>query len=80
MAAISVRDLDEDVAAQLKVRAARHGIDTTVISEMMRDQPDRAVLGWADAVGRLHTTAITLAEVGYGIARLPDGHRKPASA
>ncbi len=25
MAAISVRDLDEDVAARLKVRAARHG-------------------------------------------------------
>jgi predicted nucleic acid-binding protein len=51
-------------------------IDTAVVSEMMRDQPDRAVLGWADAVGRLHTTAITLAEIGYGIARLPDGRRK----
>lgn len=51
-------------------------IDTNVVSEMMRDEPDRSVLAWADAVGRLHTTAITLAEVDYGIARLPEGRRK----
>ncbi len=51
-------------------------IDTNVVSEMMRGEPDRTVLAWADAVGRLHTTAITLAEVDYGIARLPDGRRK----
>lgn len=43
---------------------------------MMRDDPDRTVLAWSDRVGRLHTTAITLAEIEYGIARLPDGHRK----
>ena len=51
-------------------------IDTNVISEMMRDKPDRRVLAWADVVGRLHTTAITLAEIDYGIARLLDGRRK----
>lgn len=51
-------------------------IDTNVVSEMMRDQPNPTVLAWADAVGRLHTTAITLAEVDYGVARLPDGRRK----
>lgn len=51
-------------------------IDTNVISEMMRDEPDSTVLAWADAVGPLHTTAITLAEVDYGIARLPAGRRK----
>lgn len=51
-------------------------IDTTVVSEMMRDEPDPAVLAWAESVGRLYTTAITLAEVGYGIARLPDGRRR----
>ena len=43
---------------------------------MMRDNPDQKVLAWSETVGRLHTTAITLAEVEYGIARLPDGHRK----
>ena len=50
--------------------------DTNVISEMMRDQPDPHVLAWADTVGRLHTTTITLAEIGYGIARLPAGARR----
>lgn len=51
-------------------------IDTNVVSEMMRSEPDPAVLAWADAAGQLHTTAITVAEVEYGIARLPDGRRK----
>ncbi|MEO8750821.1 MAG: type II toxin-antitoxin system VapC family toxin [Allobranchiibius sp.] len=51
-------------------------IDTTVVSEMMRPEPDMTVLAWADAVGMPHTTAITVAEVTYGIARLPDGRRR----
>lgn len=51
-------------------------IDTNVISEMMRSEPDPAVLAWADTAGALHTTAVTVAEVEYGIARLPDGQRK----
>ena len=51
-------------------------IDTNVVSEMMRDDPDQNVLTWSETVGRLHTTAITLAEVDYGVARLPEGHRK----
>lgn len=51
-------------------------IDTNVISEMMRQDPDARVLDWAAAAGRLHTTAITLAEIEYGLARLPAGRRK----
>ncbi|MGC8511520.1 MAG: type II toxin-antitoxin system VapC family toxin [Acidimicrobiales bacterium] len=51
-------------------------VDTDVISEMMRREPDPKVLAWTAAAGRLHTTAITLAEVGYGIARLPVGRRR----
>ncbi|MHB8318907.1 MAG: PIN domain-containing protein [Acidimicrobiales bacterium] len=51
-------------------------IDTNVISEMMRDEPHPEVLAWTATAGRLHTTAITLAEVGYGIARLPGGQRR----
>lgn len=51
-------------------------IDTNIVSEMMRGRPDPGVLAWSVAVGRLHTTAITVAEVEYGITRLPDGHRK----
>ena len=51
-------------------------IDTNVISEMMRDEPHPEVLAWTATAGRLHTTAIALAEVGYGIARLPGGRRR----
>lgn len=42
----------------------------------MRDNADPTVLEWTATAGRLHTTAITLAEVEYGIARLPAGRRK----
>ncbi|MHB2022150.1 MAG: PIN domain-containing protein [Mycobacteriales bacterium] len=51
-------------------------IDTNVIAEMMREEPDPKVLAWAATAGRLHTTAISVAEVGYGIARLPGGRRR----
>lgn len=51
-------------------------IDTNIISEMMREEPDRQVIAWTETVGRLHTTAVTLAEIDYGIARLPNGRRK----
>ncbi|MBN9611294.1 MAG: VapC toxin family PIN domain ribonuclease [Actinobacteria bacterium 69-20] len=51
-------------------------VNTNVIFEMMREDPDPAVLAWAATAGRLHTTSITLAEVEYGIARLPAGRRR----
>lgn len=51
-------------------------IDTNIISEMMRHDPDRQVAEWVDRVGRLHTTTVTLAEIEYGIARLPEGRRR----
>lgn len=51
-------------------------IDTNVISEMMRGDADPGVLAWSASAGRLHTTAVTLAEVEYGIARLPAGRRR----
>lgn len=55
-------------------------IDTNVVSEMMRGDPDAAVLLWVNSVGPLQTTAITLAEIDYGIARLPEGRRKDGLA
>lgn len=51
-------------------------IDTNIISEMMRDEPNQKVLSWVETGGQLHTTAITLAEIDYGIARLSNGRRK----
>lgn len=53
-------------------------LDTNVVSELMRREPADAVLGWVQAQSppRLCTTSVTLAEVRYGIARLPNGRRK----
>lgn len=53
-------------------------LDTNVVSELMRATPSRAVLRWLDAMpsAELRTTTVTLAEVRYGIACLPDGRRK----
>ena len=53
MAAISVRDLDEDVAARLKVRAARHGrsmeaeVRAILTESVAGDEDDRPNLGQA---------------------------------
>ena len=53
-------------------------LDTNVVSELMRRSPARAVVGWSLSQGPrdLFTTSVTLAEVRYGIERLPDGQRK----
>jgi len=53
-------------------------VDTNVIAELMRPEPHEAVVRWslAQAAGDLYTTAITLAEILYGIERLPSGRRR----
>jgi predicted nucleic acid-binding protein len=53
-------------------------LDTNVISELTRQTPAPGVLTWLDslAVAEIATTAITAAELLYGVARLPDGRRK----
>jgi toxin FitB len=53
-------------------------LDTNVISELARQVPDPVVLSWLDSleVSGVVTTAVTAAELRYGVARLPDGHRK----
>ncbi|WP_437887625.1 type II toxin-antitoxin system VapC family toxin [Phytobacter sp. V91] len=53
-------------------------LDTNIISEVMRNQPEPAVLAWLDAQnsGQLSITSITVAEILYGIARMPEGRRK----
>ena len=53
-------------------------LDTNIISELTRRAPDPGVLSWLDslAVSEVATTAVTAAELRYGIARLPAGHRK----
>jgi toxin FitB len=55
-------------------------LDTNVVSELMGPEPAPGIASWVRARDRreLRTTTITLAEVRYGIARLPDGRRKQA--
>ena len=53
-------------------------IDTNVISEMMKPSPVTAVLDWFNEqeTVSLYLTAITIAEIGYGIRALPAGNRR----
>lgn len=52
-------------------------LDTNVASELMRPAPAQAVVAWVTARGpALATTSITMAEIRYGIQRLPAGRRK----
>lgn len=53
-------------------------LDTTIVSELMKSRPDARVVDWvrANRGNDRYTTAITLAEIGYGIERLPAGRRK----
>lgn len=53
-------------------------LDTNVISELMRDNPDSATLAWVDAQQSqtLYTTTVNEAEILSGIALLPAGKRR----
>src|SRR5437868_6176723 len=53
-------------------------LDTNVISELMRPQPDPGVESWiaAQPAGELFITAITEAELRFGIEILPPGQRR----
>lgn len=53
-------------------------LDTNVISEPLKASGDMNVLAWIDAqiIETLYLTAITLAELRFGIAALPEGKRR----
>jgi len=53
-------------------------LDTNVVSELMKIQPDEKVGAWLRSIGNttLTTTAVTVMEVEYGVQLLPDGRRK----
>jgi predicted nucleic acid-binding protein len=57
-------------------------LDTNVISELARIDPEPSVVTWLDSLpaAEVAITAITAAELLYGVARLPDGRRKAALA
>jgi predicted nucleic acid-binding protein len=53
-------------------------VDTNVVSELMRPSPAHQIREWASAQtrGELSTTAVTVAEIRYGLERMPAGRRK----
>lgn len=53
-------------------------LDTNVISEPQRQEPDARVLNWIDAqaLETLYLSAITVAELRAGIALMPAGKRR----
>ena len=53
-------------------------LDTNVLSELMRPQPNPNVVNWMNdqPTQTLFISTITIAEIELGIALLPDGQRK----
>ncbi|MDD2721867.1 MAG: type II toxin-antitoxin system VapC family toxin [Gallionella sp.] len=53
-------------------------LDTNVVSEAMRPNPDAGVVAWLDAQAAetLYLTSVTLAELQFGIGVLPESRRK----
>lgn len=53
-------------------------IDTNVLSELWKVEPDSNVLAWIDAqaIETLYLSAITVAELRYGLATMPEGNRR----
>jgi predicted nucleic acid-binding protein len=53
-------------------------LDTNVLSALMRDPPDAAVVGWLDAQvpEQVWTTAVSAFEVRFGLARMAEGRRR----
>ncbi len=52
-------------------------LDTNVVSELLRPAPAAEVVAWLrrQEAASLATTAITVAEIQFGLARLPAGRR-----
>jgi predicted nucleic acid-binding protein len=53
-------------------------LDTNVISELWKIEPNPNVLAWIDAqaIETLYLSAITVAELRYGLATMPEGKRR----
>ena len=57
-------------------------LDTNVLSEAMKPEPDPAVRDWLDEQGAetLYLSSVTIAELTFGIGVLPEGRRKDGLA
>ncbi len=57
-------------------------LDTTVVAELMRAEPDTSVLRWLDlcAADDVWIPAVSVMELRYGLALLPPGRRRDGLA
>lgn len=55
-------------------------LDTNIVSEMMKPVPNPAVRAWLNrqAAETLYLSSVTIAELLFGVATLPNGKRKDA--
>ena len=53
-------------------------LDTNIISELWKAAPDINVLAWVDeqAIETLYLSAVTVAELRFGLATMPEGKRR----
>jgi toxin FitB len=53
-------------------------LDTNAVSEWVKPRPDPGLIGWMEAVDedRIFLSVISLAELTYGVERLPAGKRR----
>ena len=53
-------------------------VDTNVLSELMRPTPDTVIASWVAerATSSLHLTAVSEAELRFGLAIMPPGRRR----
>ena len=47
-------------------------VDTNVISELVRRTPHRGVAAWANTVGRISVSVVTIEEIAFGLAWHPN--------
>lgn len=57
-------------------------LDTNVVSELMKSAPEPAVMAWINAIpgAAVFVSAVTQAEILYGVALVPDGKRRQGLA
>ncbi|MFT6046189.1 MAG: putative nucleic acid-binding protein [Arenicella sp.] len=53
-------------------------LDTNIVSELMKSEPDKGVIKWFEILEDqpVMLTVISVAELRYGVSALPDGERK----
>ncbi len=53
-------------------------VDTCFISELRKPSPQQSVLNWLNAIieSELYISSLSIGELQYGIALLPDGNKK----